>query len=189
MLTSPRPAVRPAVPSALRPALGAAALVSALTALAAPLPPAVAQPAMEPLPAGAAERPAGLIVLEERPSQEGQRVLGLYAPRQDPANPDLWRVQLWQQRGASVVLSTDTLNCSPGGAMRLTREGDRWLLRQLNPGGLITPANRLDHLVWWATCHPQQAGRDPATLAPLARQLGHPGDLRETEQVLPGRAR
>ena len=182
MLTSPRPAARSAL-GALLPAL--------LLPLLAVLPGrrSHAQPAVEPLPSSAVARPEGLIVLEERLSQEGQRVLGLYAPRRDAANPDLWRVQLWQQRGSSVILSTDTLNCAPGGAMRLTREGDRWLLRQLNPGGLITPGNRLDHLVWWAICQPDQAGRDPATLAPLARQLGHAGNLRETEQVLPGRAR
>jgi hypothetical protein len=107
----------------------------------------------------------------------------------DPANPGLRRVQLWRQQGTDVSLTTDTLGCSPAAPMRMTRQGDRWILRQLNPGGLITPANRNDHLVWWAVCHPDQAGRDPATLADLARELGYSGSLIESEQVLPGRGR
>ena len=55
--------------------------------------------------------------------------------------------------------------------------------------GAITTANRIDHLVWWATCFPEQAGKDPAGLGPLARQLGYSGSLRESEQIVPGRAR
>ncbi|MEX1315602.1 MAG: hypothetical protein AB1Z22_00570 [Synechococcaceae cyanobacterium] len=146
------------------------------------------------LPAGAApkappERPPGLVVLEERPSLKGLRVLGVYGVRSDPANPDLRRVQLWQQHGHEVALSTDTLNCSAAAPLRMTLEGDRWIVRELNPGGLVTPVNRIDHLVWWAVCHPEQAGRDPATLGELARQLGYSGSLQESEQVLPGRAR
>jgi hypothetical protein len=170
MLTSPplpwRP-LRAAVPALL--ALG----------LAAP-PPAAAEPP---------QRPPGLVVLEERPSAQGLRVLGVAAVQSDPADPELRRVQLWQQQGHEVNLSTDTLNCSPAAPMRMTREGDRWILRMLNPGGLVTPASRIDHLVWWAGCHPDQAGRDPATLGALARELGYSGTLRESEQVLPGRAR
>jgi len=135
------------------------------------------------------ERPPGLVVLEERPSTAGLRVLGVYEVRPDPANADVRRVQLWQQQGHELKLSSDTLNCSATAPLRMTREGDRWIVRQLNPGGLISPANRIDHLVWWAVCHPEQAGRDPATLGELARQLGYSGELRESEQVLPGRAR
>ncbi|MCH9714479.1 MAG: hypothetical protein K0U63_08030 [Cyanobacteria bacterium] len=134
-------------------------------------------------------QPPGLIVLDERPSQEGMRVLGIYGPRQDATSPELWRVSLWQQRGSNATVRTDTLRCSTTAPMRLSQDQDRWLLRELNPGGTITPANRVDHLVWWAVCHPDQAGRDPATLAELARQLGYSGTLRETEQILPGRPR
>jgi hypothetical protein len=135
------------------------------------------------------ERPPGLVVLEERPSPRGLRVLGVYEVRSDPADADLRRVQLWQQHGHEVTLSADTLNCSATAPLRMTRAGDRWIVRELNPGGLITPANRIDHLVWWAVCHPEQAGRDPAALGELARQLGYSGTLPESEQVLPGRAR
>jgi hypothetical protein len=137
----------------------------------------------------APDRPVGLIVLDERPSQKGLRVLGLYGPKADATSPDLWRVQLWQQQGNDATVRTDTVRCSLTAPMRLTNEGGRWLLRELNPGGVITPANRVDHLVWWATCHPQQAGKDPATLQSLARQLGYSGTLRETELILPGRSR
>jgi hypothetical protein len=73
--------------------------------------------------------------------------------------------------------------------MRVTSDGAYLYVRELNPGGAITPANRIDHLVWWATCFPEQAGRDPAGLAGLARQLGYSGTLRESEQIVPGRAR
>ena len=73
--------------------------------------------------------------------------------------------------------------------MRLTRQYGRLLIKELNPGGAITEANRLDHQIWWAACHPQQAGRDPATLAAIARELGYSGVLREQQQVLPGNPR
>jgi hypothetical protein len=134
-------------------------------------------------------RPPGLVVLEERPSQEGLRVLGIYGPRQDPANPELVRVSFWQQRGADVTVRTDTVRCSLSAPMRLTNETGRWQLAELNPGGPIHPGNRVDHLVWWAVCHPEQAGRDPAGLGELARQLGYSGSLRESVQILPGRGR
>jgi hypothetical protein len=98
-------------------------------------------------------------------------------------------VQLWVQTGNDATVRTDTVRCSTTAPMRMTNERGRWLLRELNPGGPITPANRTDHLVWWATCHPEQAGRDPATLQGLARQLGYSGALRESEQILPGRSR
>ena len=68
----------------------------------------------------------------------------------------------------------------------MTSNGFTFFVRTLNPGGAITPANRIDQLVWWATCFPEQAGKDPAGLAALARQLGYSGTLRESEQALPG---
>jgi len=132
-------------------------------------------------------RPPGLIVLEERPSQEGPRVVGIYGPRQDATSPDLWRVSFWQQSGSEVTVRTDTVRCSLTTPMRLTNEAGRWLLIELNPGGPIHPGNRVNHLVWWGVCHPEQAGRDPAGLGELARRLGYSGSLRESVQILPGR--
>ena len=142
-------------------------------------------------PAGglAAERPPGLVVLEERPSAEGLRVLGVYRRTQDADSPDLWRVRLWRQVGANVAIQTDTVDCNPSSPRWVTTDSGRTRLRSLNPGGQITPANRVDHLVWWAVCHPEQAGRDPAQLNAVARQLGYSTTLPETEQVLPGRPR
>ncbi|MCP9888027.1 hypothetical protein KBY96_08820 [Cyanobium sp. ATX 6A2] len=177
MLTSPLLPWRPQLPwRLLRPALLAPILLAAA-------PPVGAAPKAPP------ERPPGLVVLEERPSPQGLRVLAVYGVRSDPASADVRRVQLWQQHGHEVSLSADTLNCSATAPLRMTREGDRWIVRELNPGGLVTPVNRLDHLVWWAVCHPEQAGRDPAALGGLARELGYSGTLPESEQVLPGRAR
>ena len=73
--------------------------------------------------------------------------------------------------------------------MRLTRQGSNLLIKDLNPGGQITEANRLDHQIWWAACFPEQAGKDPATLQITARQLGFSGLLREQQQVLPNNPR
>lgn len=175
MLTSPSLPWRRLLPVLLAPsAVALPALAAQATLLARAAPP---------------ERPPGLVVLDERPTPRGPQVLGVYGVQPDPANPDLRRAQLWRQLVHEVLLTTDTLGCSPRAPMRMTRVGDRWVLRELNPGGPITPANRIDHLVWWAVCHPEQAGRDPVTLAALARQLGYSGELRESEQVLPGRAR
>jgi hypothetical protein len=58
------------------------------------------------------------------------------------------------------------------------------VVQTLNPGGPINPANRLDHLIWWATCFPEQAGHDPAGLGPLARSLGFDGRQPEQFEVL-----
>jgi hypothetical protein len=144
-----------------------------------------------PLPcrSQASGQPPGLIVLEERPSLQGTLILGLYNFQPVPSTPGLWRVQLWRQQGSLTTVTTDTVGCDLPTPMRFTREANRWIVRELNPGGAITETNRIDHLVWWATCHREQAGRDPASLEGLARELGFPGTLRETEQILPGRAR
>ena len=68
--------------------------------------------------------------------------------------------------------------------MRITGSGSQLLVRELNPGGVIYPANRLDHLIWWAICYPQLAGRDPAGLGAEARRLGFSGQLQEEQQLL-----
>ena len=88
-----------------------------------------------------------------------------------------------------TTIQTDTVGCTPAAPMRLTSQDGRLLLRSLNPGGVITPANETDHLVWWAVCHQERAGQDPRELSAVARQLGYSTTLRESEQVLPGRFR
>ncbi|MFM7361727.1 MAG: hypothetical protein ACKO6F_07050 [Cyanobium sp.] len=153
--------------------------------LAVAVPGGVRGQAAPPASAGGPQRPPGFLLLEERQSLDGLRVVGVYGAVAESTS-GLWRVQLWEQLRERVIISTDKVNCSTSGPLRIPGRGRRLVVRELNPGGTITPANRLDHLIWWAVCHPQQAGRDPATLAPLARQLGFDGQRPEREQVLPG---
>jgi|694.fasta_scaffold03578_8 hypothetical protein len=159
--------------------------LAVVVAIAAAVPGAVRGQAAAPAPAGGPERPPGFLLLEERQNLEGLRVVGVYGAVAEPT-PGLWRVQLWEQLRERVTISTDKVSCSTTAPLRIPGRGRRPVVRELNPGGTITPANRLDHLIWWAVCHPEQAGRDPATLAPQARALGFDGQLPERQQVLPG---
>jgi len=134
-------------------------------------------------------RPADLVILQERLSHQGTAAIGVYGVELDATTPGLRRVKIWEEQPNNVVVRLDTIRCTPAAPMRVTSDGSRFFLRELNPGGPITPGNRLDHQIWWATCFPEQAGKDPATLAPLARQLGYSGQLRESVQILPGRSR
>jgi hypothetical protein len=163
---------------------------------AAPLPPAAAPsssaaptPAKAAIPEDGAEpgppRPADLVVLQERIGHQGKETIGVFGAVADAVQPGLWRVQLWTQTSDRVTIATDIVRCSPTAPMRVTGDERHLFVRQLNPGGLITRANRLDHLIWWAVCQPAQAGRDPATLTGVARQLGYSGQLQEREEVLP----
>ncbi|MEB3165716.1 MAG: hypothetical protein VKO65_03505 [Cyanobacteriota bacterium] len=132
------------------------------------------------------ERPPGLVILQERTTLEGQQVIGVYGAVADPAMPELRSVRVWDQVRGRVVVATDRVRCSREAPLRITGQGGRVFMRSLNPGGPITAANRLDHLIWWAVCHPELAGRDPAGLAAEARRLGYPGTLPEREEILPG---
>ncbi|MEB3326806.1 MAG: hypothetical protein VKI39_03765 [Synechococcus sp.] len=134
-------------------------------------------------------RPAGLILLQERPGLGGKQAIGVYGAVADPVDPGLWRIKFWDEQPNSVRVRSETIRCTRAAPLRVTSDGTNLYVRELNPGGAITPANRIDHLVWWATCFPEQAGKDPATLAALARQLGYSGTLRESEQAVPGRSR
>lgn len=140
-------------------------------------------------PAQQVDRPDTLLVLQERVGHQGRELVGVFGAEPVPNDPGAWRVRIWQEISDRVMVSTDVVRCDPKAPMRMTGKtgpmGRRLVLRELNPGGAITPLNRLDHLIWWATCQPEQAGKDPATLAPLARQLGYSGALQEREQVLP----
>ncbi len=124
------------------------------------------------------------MILQERISREGPQSLGVYGIKADPLMPDNWRVQIWQEQLDRVTIATDKIRCSPSGPMRVTGTATRLIVRELNPGGPITSANRVDHLIWWAVCVPAQAGKDPATLGALARSLGYSGQLIEREEVL-----
>ena len=180
----PRPLARPASSAPVLPAT--ALLAPALLALA--LLPGLLSPAAaaeNPAPADAkAPRPPDLVVLQEWLTREGPQSIGVYGVKVDPLRPDNRSVQLWQEKVDRVTIATDKIRCSTSGPMRVTGTTNRLIVRELNPGGPITKTNRLDHLIWWAVCVPAQAGKDPATLAALARSLGYSGQLIEREEVL-----
>ena len=134
-------------------------------------------------------RPDDLMVIWQRPVAYGTHLIGVYAVKADATNPGLFKIKVWDELPNDMKVITETIRCSSEAPMRVTSEGGNLILRELNPGGPIHFGNRINHLVWWATCFPKQAGKDPATLGPLARQLGYSGALRESEQILPGRPR
>lgn len=131
-----------------------------------------------------APRPPDLVTLLRSQSVNGDRQVGVFGAKADPQRPGLWSVQVWEETQDRITIATDRIGCSPTAPTRITGSGSQLLVRELNPGGVIHPANRLDHLIWWAVCHPSQAGRDPAALGSEARRLGYSGQLQETQQVL-----
>lgn len=131
-----------------------------------------------------APRPSDLVILLRSESVNGEKQIGVFGAKADPQRPGLWSVQVWEETDDRVTIATDRIGCSATAPMRITGSGSQLLVRELNPGGVIHPANRLDHLIWWAVCHPSQAGRDPASLAAEARRLGYSGALQERQQVL-----
>ncbi len=135
-----------------------------------------------------APRPADLVILQERQTMQGPEWIGVFGVVVDPEQAGMRRVRIWQETLDTTTTSTDVIHCSSKAPMRITGDGSgtkrRVIVRELNPGGLVTAANRLDHKIWWATCVPGQAGRDPAELGVVARQLGYNGNLSEREQVL-----
>ena len=138
-----------------------------------------------PLRAEPAPRPPGLKILVEKTNmREGTHWLGVYGRVAEPDQPGLWRVKIWQEWSDRVAITTDSIDCRPGRATRAGVTASKVVVQTLNPGGPINPANRLDHLIWWATCFPEQAGRDPAGLGPLARSLGFDGRQPEQFEVL-----
>lgn len=130
-------------------------------------------------------RPPGMALLVERVVPGGVQALGVYGVTADPARPGLLRIKVWEELPNDVKVRSETIGCSATAPMRVTNDGRQLILRQLNPGGVITSVNRRDHLVWWASCHPQHAGQDPAGLRAVALQLGYSGNLQEREQFLP----
>ena len=129
-------------------------------------------------------RPAGIKVLETRPAAGGTYTLGIYSITKDPTDPDLRRYKLWREYPDDLVVPTESVHCSKDGPPRVTRDKEAIYVWRLNPGGVITNANRENHLVWWAACVPAQAGIDPATLTTEARKLGYSDVLIEAMEVL-----
>ncbi len=131
-----------------------------------------------------APRPPDLVILLRSESVNGQKQVGIFGVKADPQRPGLWSVQVWEETTDRVTIATDRIRCSATAPMRITGAGSQLLVRELNPGGAIHPANRLDHLIWWAVCHPSLAGRDPAGLVEEARRLGYSGQLPERQEQL-----
>ena len=130
-------------------------------------------------------RPPTLLLLSERLVPGGKQATGIYAIETDPTFADVKRVKVWLELPNDVQVRTETIRCSPKAPMRVTSDGRDLIVRLLNPGGAITPANRLDHQIWWAVCHPALARQDPAGLRPQALALGYSGHLQESEQRVP----
>ena len=130
------------------------------------------------------QRPAGLVLLREWQTMEGPHAIGVYDAKVAANDPSARTIVIWLEEPTGVKLAVETLRCSPEAPMRLTRRGRDLLIRELNPGGAIHDANRLDHLIWWAVCQPELAGRDPAGLTKEARRLGFSGTLREQQDVV-----
>ena len=135
------------------------------------------------------QRPADLVVLREWGTIEGVHLIGVHGVKPDPNDPTARTIVVWVESPTGVELAVDNLRCSASAPMRLTKRRNELFIKELNPGGQVTEANRLDHKIWWAACFPEQAGKDPATLAALAKQLGYSGQLIEQQQVLPGNPR
>ena len=135
------------------------------------------------------QRPADLVVLREWGTIEGVHLIGVHGVKPDPNDAMARTIVVWVESPTGVELAVDNLRCGASAPMRLTKRGNALLIKELNPGGQVTDANRLDHKIWWAACFPEQAGKDPATLQAWARQLGYSGQLIEQQQVVPGNTR
>ncbi|MFZ9270817.1 MAG: hypothetical protein ACO23C_06165 [Prochlorococcaceae cyanobacterium] len=130
-------------------------------------------------------RPKTLVLLSERIVPGGKQATGVYAIETDPAFPDVKRVKVWLELPNDLQVRNETIRCSAKAPMRVTSDGRDLIVRQLNPGGAITPANRIDHLIWWAVCFPDLAQQDPAGLRNKALELGFSTHLQESEQRVP----
>ena len=130
-----------------------------------------------------AMRPVDLVVLDQRDGAQ-QYTLGIFAIIGDPADPELRRFKLWQETADNLVIPSESVNCSREEPLRMTRDTGSIYIRRLNPGGAMNGSTREDHLVWWAACHPDVAGQDPAGLGETARALGYSTQLIESEEVL-----
>ncbi len=131
-------------------------------------------------------RPPNLVVLikKSQPHLGGEYLLGMYAFEIDQADQNLRRFKLWQEWPFDLKVHTEFVRCNLESPIRVKRDSVAIYVRRLNPGGVITPFNREDHLVWWAACSPEMAGIDPAELTQKALSLGYSTKLVENQEVL-----
>ena len=164
----------------------AACWISSLSLLAiSVVPPGMAEQSLRQkvLEEMRASRPADLVVLETRELGRPS-MLGIFAIEVDSADPDLRRYKLWRESSENLIIPTESVSCSRTEPMRVTRDQSAIYLQRLNPGGLVTAANRENHLVWWAACEPKLAGKDPSGLTEQAKALGFSTLQVESQEVL-----
>jgi len=134
-------------------------------------------------------RPPGLKVLSQRAVPYGEEVVGIYAIRDAEDIPGGKRIKIWRERANDVKVANETIRCDTTAPMRITGRGSQMVMLELNPGGAVGAHNEESHLIWWAACVPEQAGKDPNSLQAIAQDLGFSGLLIERQHVLPGRPR
>ena len=133
-------------------------------------------------------RPADLQVLVEEPDAGGTRTIGIYGIKRDSSSTDVRRYSLWEESPSDLNIYFESVSCRVEKPLRVKRTGTAVYVRMLNPGGLINPTNREDHLVWWAACVPDLAGTDPAMLQQKALDLGFSTLIPERQEQLPALA-
>lgn len=130
-----------------------------------------------------AMRPVDLVVLDQRDGPN-EYTLGIFAVSGNAVDPEMRSFKLWQEYADNLVIPTESVNCSREEPLRVTRDTGAIYVRKLNPGGGMSASTREDHLVWWAACHPELAGQDPAGLTEQARELGYSTQLIESQEIL-----
>ena len=133
-------------------------------------------------------RPQDMTVLIDKPDAGGQLIIGIYGIRKVPNDPNLRRFQIWEESPADLNIYFESVDCSTEGPVRVKRTATSVYVRTRNPGGPINEGNLEDHLVWWAACVPELAGRDPATLREKALSLGFSTLIPERQELLPALA-
>ena len=87
----------------------------------------------------AESRPPGFKLLLDRVTHRGREVVGLYGLVSEPTQPGMWRVKVWEELDDRVTVATDKIGCSLTSPLRITGTSRRLVIRELNPGGVITP--------------------------------------------------
>ena len=128
--------------------------------------------------------PNNLKVLLRKPKFKGEYLLGIYGIEKDAFDEEVRRFKLWHQNASTIKIAIETVRCSPEEPLRVKRDKTNIYLRRINPGGIITSANREDHLVWWAACFPELTGKNPSELKEKAKSMGFSTFLAESQEIL-----
>ncbi len=129
-------------------------------------------------------RPYNLVILDRRSDFRGQYLLGIYDLNRDSSDREVKRFKLWQELPNDLKVHSEFVRCSTTDPLRVKRDTKLIYVRRLNPGGVVTKANREDHLVWWAACFPDFAATTPKTMHKTALKLGYSTQLIESLEVL-----